>query len=67
MSGTWQKLKNQPPFNTSTMILLTDGRVMVQEEATSHWHALTPDSTGTGVGIQSSLAGLVPLPNITHR
>lgn len=26
------------------MILLSDGRVMVQEEATPHWHALTPDS-----------------------
>jgi hypothetical protein len=35
MTGTWQGLANQPPFNTSTMILLTDGRVMVQEEATA--------------------------------
>jgi len=33
MGGTWQPLVNQPGFNTSTMILLTDGRVMVQEEA----------------------------------
>jgi hypothetical protein len=29
------------------MILLTDGRVMVQEEQTAHWHALTPDSHGS--------------------
>src|SRR6476646_6398746 len=27
MAGTWQPLANQPSFNASTMILLTDGRV----------------------------------------
>jgi hypothetical protein len=47
MAGTWQGLVNQPTFNTSTMILLTDGRVMVQEEAQQHWHALTPDNNGS--------------------
>jgi hypothetical protein len=47
MAATWQGLTNQPGFNTSTMILLTDGRVMVQEEGTAHWHALTPDGTGS--------------------
>lgn len=50
MAGTWSGLVNQPSFSTSTMILLTDGRVMVQEEATEHWHALTPDSSGTYIG-----------------
>lgn len=50
MAGTWQGLVNQPTFRTSTMILLTDGRVMVQEEATEHWHALTPDASGGYVG-----------------
>jgi hypothetical protein len=59
MSGTWQGLTNQPPFTTSTMILLTDGRVMVQEEATAHWHALTPDAFGSYVnGTWSSLADM---------
>jgi Kelch motif protein len=47
MAGTWQALAHQPTFNTSTMILLSDGRVMVQEEATQHWHALTPDGHGS--------------------
>src|SRR5215468_52474 len=47
MAGTWKALTHQPTFNTSTMILLTDGRVMVQEEATAHWHALTPDAKGS--------------------
>jgi Kelch motif len=56
MAGTWQSLINQPGFNTSTMILLTDGRVMVQEEGTAHWHALTPDTHGSYVsGSWSSL------------
>lgn len=49
MAGTWQPLTVQPGFNTSTMILLTDGRVMVQEEGTAHWHALTPDVHGSYV------------------
>lgn len=31
------------------MILLSDGRVMVQEEAQKFWHALTPDGTGSYV------------------
>ena len=47
MAGTWNGLAHQPSFNTSTMILLSDGRVMVQEEATQHWHALSPDSHGS--------------------
>jgi hypothetical protein len=41
------------------MILLTDGRVMVQEEAQAHWHALTPDSSGSYVnGTWSTLADM---------
>jgi hypothetical protein len=47
MPGPWKPLVNQPTFYTSTMILLTDGRVMVQEEGTAHWHALTPDANGS--------------------
>ena len=59
MPGTWQALTHQPTFNTSTMILLSDGRIMVQEEATNHWHALTPDSYGSYVdGSWSPLADM---------
>jgi hypothetical protein len=59
MAGKWDALKNQPTFNTSTMFLLSDGRVMVQEEATAHWHALTPDDTGSYVnGTWSELADM---------
>lgn len=41
------------------MILLSDGRVMVQEETSEHWHALTPDSHGSYVnGTWSPLADM---------
>jgi hypothetical protein len=46
MAGTWKPLKNQPPFNASTMLLLTDGSVMVQEEAGKNWWRLSPDAKG---------------------
>jgi hypothetical protein len=59
MAGTWQGLINQATFHTSTMILLSDGRVMVQEDATPHWHALTPDDDGSYVkGTWSPLADM---------
>jgi hypothetical protein len=59
MAGTWQPLIHQPTFNTSTMILLSDGRILVQEEATAHWHALTPDSHGSYLnGTWSPLADM---------
>jgi hypothetical protein len=59
MAGTWNSLTNQPTFNTSTMILLTDGRIMVQEEGTAHWHALTPDKKGSYInGAWSNLADM---------
>ena len=54
MPGTWTPLTTQPTFNTSTMILLTDGRIMVQEEGSAHWHALKPDSNGSYIGGQWS-------------
>jgi len=61
MTGTWQGLVNPLPANfaTSTMILLTDGRVMVQEDGTPHWWALTPDSNGSYInGTWSVLADM---------
>ena len=59
MAGIWKSLSNQPTFNTGTMILLTDGRVMVQEEGTQHWHALKPDANGSYAnGTWSSLADM---------
>ena len=45
--ATWKGLVHQPSFNASTMLLLTDGRIMVQEDGTNHWHALSPDEKGS--------------------
>jgi hypothetical protein len=47
------------PFVTSTMLLLTDGRVMVQDGSglNANWWALTPDRTGSYVnGFWTQLA-----------
>jgi hypothetical protein len=57
MSGTWQPLNNQPTFNPSTMLLLTDGTVMVQSYCSNNWWRLAPDATGSYVnGTWSRLA-----------
>ena len=52
MSGAWQSLANQPSFNASTMLLLTDGTVLchevdVQGNGTSSWHKLSPNQYGS--------------------
>ena len=53
--GKWQKLANQPAFNTDTALLLTDGRLMVHDygdpgnngQGANNWWALTPDINGS--------------------
>jgi Kelch motif len=57
MAGFWQALTNQPPFNASTALLLTDGSVMCQSSATNKWWKLKPDASGNYVnGTWSTLA-----------
>ena len=46
-TGTWQKLTNQPSFQTDTALLLTDGTVMVHQYDSPNWWRLTPDNTGS--------------------
>jgi hypothetical protein len=46
-AGGWQGLNNQPSFNASTMFLLMDGRVLVNEYFSAHWWILTPDARGS--------------------
>ena len=56
-SATWTKAKNAPPVSVGTMLLLTDGRVLVHSEPNctgcignySHWYTLTPDNKGSYV------------------
>jgi hypothetical protein len=56
--GKWQKLKNQPPFETDTALLLTDGTVMMHEFNTPNWWKLTPTTTGYVDGMWTPLAAL---------
>ena len=46
-TSTWTKLTNQPPFQTDTGLLLTDGTVMMHQYNSSNWWRLTPDNTGS--------------------
>jgi hypothetical protein len=47
MANGWQDLVNAPGFTPSTMFLLMDGRVLVNEYLTAHWWILTPDANGS--------------------
>src|ERR1700737_427465 len=47
MAGTWNDLTTQPTFSPSTMLLLTDGTVMVQADNSRAGSLLTPDSQGS--------------------
>src|SRR6267142_400068 len=46
LPGWWVKLTNNPGFGASTMLLLTDGTVMCQEEGGLNWKKLTPNAHG---------------------
>jgi hypothetical protein len=57
MATSWKPLVNQPKFNASTMLLLTDGSVMCQEAGALGWWRLRPDATGSYInGTWSALA-----------
>src|SRR5712691_6886089 len=56
-TATWARLTNQPPFQTDTALLLTDGTVMVHQYSSQNWWRLTPDNTGSYLnGTWSQLA-----------
>lgn len=58
-TSTWTKLTNQPPFETDTALLLTDGTVMMHQYNSSNWWRLTPDSMGSYLnGTWSQLASM---------
>jgi hypothetical protein len=60
--GKWQKIANQPSFDTDTALLLTDGTVMVHEYSATtmnRWWRLTPDVNGNYLnGTWSPLASM---------
>lgn len=56
---TWTKLKNTAPINAGTSLLLTDGRVLVQQYEFGQYWTLTPDNTGSYVnGTWTQVASL---------
>ena len=60
-SGRWTKLTNQPPFQTDTALLLTDGTVMMHQYNSNNWWRLTPDISGSYLkGTWSQLASMTP-------
>jgi hypothetical protein len=60
-AARWQRLTNQPPFDTDTALLLTDGTVMVHEYSSPNWWRLTPDINGSYLnGTWSQLASMEP-------
>ena len=56
----WQKLVNQPSFQTDTALLLTDGTVMVHQYSSPNWWRLTPDSSGNYLSGTWSQLGSMP-------
>ena len=59
--GAWTALTNQPAFNASTMLLLTDGTVICQAEGAKSWSRLTPDANGSY--IHGSWTGIADMRN----
>jgi hypothetical protein len=60
-ASPWEPLKNAPPFDPGSMLLASDGTVLVHVEppygGTSDWYKLTPSSTGSYVdGTWSKIA-----------
>jgi hypothetical protein len=65
MPGTWKPLNTQPGFNASTMLLLTDGSVMVHQDASNQWHRWTPDPFDpTRDYANGSWKALATMPNL---
>ena len=52
-TSPWTALKHAPPFDPGTMLLASNGTVLVHAEppagGTSRWYKLTPDSKGSYV------------------
>lgn len=63
MTGKWQILLNPPPFDASTMLLLTDGSVMCQQYGSRYWWLLRPSPAGDYLnGTWSPLASMTNDP-----
>lgn len=66
LAQSWRPLTNQPSFEATLALLLTDGTVICQAYESSDWYRLTPDSSGSYINgtwsqIASLPAGYAPL------
>src|SRR5664279_1274136 len=43
---SWTNLAGVPAFTPETMLLMTDGTVLVHDSSGTDWHRLQPDSNG---------------------
>ncbi len=62
-ASPWEPLENAPPFDPGTMLLTSNGTVLVHAEppsgGTSRWYELTPNSEGSYVdGTWSQIASM---------
>jgi len=46
-AGTWSPVANTAPSTITTMLLLTDGTVMAQDNGNKNWYKLTPNASGS--------------------
>ena len=46
MASSWKSLSGVPLFTPDTMLLMTDGTVLVHDAGGKDWYRLKPDSNG---------------------
>jgi hypothetical protein len=63
-TATWTKLKNPSPYSAGTMLLLTDGTIMVSQAYYGIWMKLTPDSTGSYINGTWSTVESMSVPRL---
>ena len=62
MAGKWSPVRFAA-FYGDTMLLLTDGRVMVHQLDSNAWWALTPDPSSADPYVDGAWSPLAPMPN----
>jgi len=66
-AADWTKLTNAAPDSAGTMLLLTDGTVMVQGYSPgNNWMRLTPDITGSYVNGTWSILASMSIPRLYY-
>lgn len=64
MASSWKSLSGIPSFTPDTMMLMTDGTVLVHDTQGKDWYRLTPDGNGKYDTGSATWSG--PFPWRTH-